>query len=111
MSIDTHAGRVRNPDYSTSIEGAESVKYRAGSQKALLLDVYRNVQWGGISGPQVGFTDEEAAYWAGLLDSCYWKRCNELRQDGKIVVVRDASGEPLTRKGRAGVSRVVCIAT
>lgn len=104
MSTDEHRGRTRNPDHSTSVEGAESVKYRAGSQKEKLLALYKQA-W------PFGFTDEEAAERAGLLDSCYWKRCNELRQDGKIVPACDASGTPYTRKGKAGVSRIVCTAT
>jgi hypothetical protein len=94
MTIDDHRGRTRTGDYSTSVEGAASVAYRAGSQKDRLLKVY--------AAHPGGLTDEEAAYICGLLDSCYWKRCNELRQDGKIVVTER------TRKGRAGVSRVIC---
>jgi hypothetical protein len=104
VSIDEHRGRTRNPDHSTSVEGAASVKYRAGSQKDRLLAVYR-AQW------PFGFTDEEAAEQAGLLNSCYWKRCNELRQDGMIIPAVVATGEPYTRKGKAGVSRIVCTST
>jgi hypothetical protein len=90
--LDFASGRTRTPDHETSEEGARSIAYRAGSQKARLLDAYT-----------VGeCTDEEAAGWAGLLGACYWKRCNELRQDGKII----PTGE--TRTGRAGVQRMVC---
>lgn len=85
---DYSTGRHRYPDWSTSIAGAKSVAYRAGSQKAMLLAAYQNAYPNGL-------TDDEAAVAAGLpLTSCYWKRCGELRNDGKISV------------GTARVSRV-----
>ncbi len=96
--LDFSRGRTRNPDHESSEEGARSIAYRAGTQKARLLYEYgspRALFFGGM-------TDEEAAELAGLLGVCYWKRCNELRQDGKIV----PTGE--TRPGRAGVQRIVC---
>jgi hypothetical protein len=91
---DDSPGRTRRRDHATSRAGADSVAYRAGSQKARLLAEYRG------AGPE-GLSDEEAAKAAGLLASCYWKRCGELRADGMIV----ATGE--TRTGAAGVSRIV----
>lgn len=93
--IDERKGRHRTDDKPTSVAGAASVALRAGTQKARLLEVYRQ-------GPA---TDEEAAARAGLLRSCYWKRCGELREDGLIK----ATGE--TRVGEAGVSREVCALT
>jgi hypothetical protein len=100
--VDRRQGRHRNPDYQTSVEGAEDVAYRAGSQKARLLAVYKAVY-------PAGLTDEEAATRAGLpITSCYWKRCGELRQDGYIEMIVSEAGA-LTRPGQAGVSRVVCV--
>lgn len=69
--------------------------FRAGSQKAKLLAVY-------ASGD---YTDERAAEAAGLLRSCYWKRCGELREDGLIV----DTGR--TETGDAGVARIVSTIT
>lgn len=99
---DDQPGRARRTDPPTSVEGAASVAYRAGSQKALLLTAFR-------SHPD-GLTDEEAAKVAGVsLSSEYAKRCSELR-DAMLIVPRinPATGEPLTRAGRSGVSRIVC---
>ena len=96
-------GRHRNPDWVTSVEGARSVSYRAGSQKAKLLDAFRSAY------PR-NLTDEEAAMSAGIsLTSEYSKRCGELRQDSAIVVVYLQHGEPLTRTGQSGVQRIVSI--
>ena len=98
---DYRRGRHRSPDWTTSVAGAESVAYRAGSQKAKLLQVFRD------SYPQ-SLTDEEAAVKAGIsLSSEYSKRCGELRQDHAIVVVYIRPGEPLTRPGQSGVQRIV----
>ena len=93
---DHRKGRHRSNDRSTSMDGAASVAYRAGSQKARLLDQYKQ------AGPE-GLTDDEAASSAGLMKSCYWKRCGELRQDGVIVETG------VTRPGEAGVQRIVCV--
>ncbi len=94
---DYRNGRHRHPDWVTSIAGAESVKYRAGSQKAKLLDAYK------ASYPE-GLTDDEAAIKAGLpLTSCYWKRCGELRQDNAIT----HKGEQRTSQV-TGETRIVC---
>jgi hypothetical protein len=76
---DYRSGRHRHPDWTSSIIGAERIAYRSGSQKDKLLNAYRSAFPNGL-------TDDEAAVVAGLpLTSCYWKRCGELRQDGKIV--------------------------
>jgi len=85
---------TRANDYSTSIAGAEAVTETAKTQRARLRRAFAE------AGPS-GLTDEEAAEAAGLLDSCYWKRCGELRQDGAIMWTG------FTRKGRAGVARKV----
>lgn len=76
-AVDERKGRHHNPDAPTSIAGAHSVAYRAGSQKQRLLAVYVD------AGPS-GLTDDEAAVRAGLDRTCFWKRCGELRQDGVI---------------------------
>lgn len=90
-------GRHRNPDWVTSIAGARSVQYRAGTQKAKLLDAYRDAY-------PAGLTDDEAAVRAGLpLTSCYWKRCGELRQDESIV----HRGEQRLSK-HTNETRIVC---
>lgn len=90
-------GRHRKHDRDTSVEGAESVAYRAGSQKDKLLKAYATAY------PKA-LTDEEAAELAGLpMTSCYWKRAGELRQDGKIVELST------TKKGSAGVQRILCV--
>lgn len=100
---DFRNGRHRNPDWVTSVEGAQSVAYRAGTQKAKLLDAFRDAYPDNL-------TDEEAAVRAGIsLTSEYSKRCGELRQDHAIVVVWLAEGEPLTRTGQSGIKRIVSI--
>lgn len=92
--------RVRTPDYATSIEGATAVAKRAPSQKLRMLAAYD------FAGER-GFTDEQAAHYAGLLGSCFWKRAGELRGMGYIA---QPDGEPV-RKGTAGVSRIICVIT
>jgi len=98
---DFRNGRHRSPDWTTSVQGAESVAYRAGSQKQLLLAAFKDAY-------PAALTDEEAAENAGIsLTSEYSKRCGELRQDHAIVVAWKAPGEPLTRAGRSGIQRIV----
>lgn len=103
-------GRHRTGDHATSVAGAHAVAFRAGSQSHRLLAGYEaagNTKH--IGGDDYGFTDEEAAEWAGLLRSCYWKRCGELRQDGLIEVIPQPSPDGvLTRIGSAGSPRIVC---
>ena len=50
-----------------------------------------------------GLTDDEAAQSAGVLDTCYWKRCNELRQEGLIV------NTGRKRKGLSNMKRMICV--
>lgn len=68
--------RYRNGDHAASEAGAADVSFRASSQKAKLLLVFRQTS---------ELTDEEAAEAAGLnMRSCFWKRCGELRALGLI---------------------------
>lgn len=89
--------RHRTPDRLTSIKGAKAVERRAPSQQIRLLRAY---SYAGND----GFTDEQAAHKAGLLGSCYWRRCTSLRSLGYI---RQPEGLPV-RKGSSGVSRIIC---
>jgi hypothetical protein len=88
---------TRSGDYATSAQGAQDVAKRAVSYRMRLLAEYGEMH--DISDGQGGLTDEEAAYQCGLLGSCYWKRCGELRADGLIEFTGD------TRVGVAGTSR------
>jgi hypothetical protein len=93
---DHSPGRTRTDDHATSYAGADSITFRAGSQKAKLMNAYREAGYGGL-------TDEQAAANAHLpAMSCWWKRCNELREAGAIVKTTE------TRIGLAGVPRMVC---
>jgi hypothetical protein len=86
---------VRTQDGITSREGARSITLRAGSQRAMLLEMY----WA------EPLTDEEAGNLSGLSRNpkCgYWKRCSELRQAGYIR----PTGE--MRESVSGVSQQVC---
>jgi hypothetical protein len=106
--VDHAPGRARRDDYATSRAGAESVKYRAGSQKAKLLAAFAS---------SAGLTDEQAATQAGLsMRSCFWKRCGELRDAGLIIFTGEqrvgSSGTPcgvseITTAGRVTASDVV----
>ena len=96
----TERPNVRTPDYATSIEGSVAVAKRAPTQKMKLLRAYA------YAGER-GFTDEQAAHYAGLLGSCFWKRAGELRADGYIA---QPEGDPV-RRGTAGVSRIICVIT
>ena len=89
-------GRHRHPDWVSSIKGAQSVAYRAGSQKARLLEAYKAAY-------PAGLTDDEACVAASLpLTSCYWKRCGELREDSAIVV------GPARQSRHSGEIRIEC---
>jgi hypothetical protein len=86
------SSRHRADDHSTSVAGAVDVSKRAPKQQIRLLHSFYLAGF-------VGLTDEQAARMADLEESCYWKRCGELRADRLI----EFTGE--TRKGRAGVER------
>ena len=101
--FDSRSGRYRADDWETSVEAAQNVAYRAGSQKAKLLQAFADAYPNDL-------TDEEAAEAAGIsLTSEYSKRCGELRQDQRIVVVYPIEGVPLTRPGKAGIPRIVSV--
>lgn len=91
--------RQRRDDELSSSAGARDVSRRAPNQKMRLLAEYSAAR------QEEGLTDEEAAGRAGLLEACYWKRCNELRQDGLIRYV------DCYRKGKAGVMRRASVIT
>jgi hypothetical protein len=100
---ESRKGRHRQEDWSTSIAGAADVAYRAGSQKARLLEAFRNSYPDALS-------DEQAAQQAGIsLTSEYSKRCGELRQDGHIQVAYDSDGQAITREGASGIPRIVSL--
>jgi hypothetical protein len=92
--------------HETSSDGYENVKkYRAGTQKRLLLEAYANAPlWMG------GLTDEEAAEAADLLHATYWMRAHNLREDETIepTFLDAAQKVTRTRPGRAGLQRMVC---
>lgn len=90
--------RHRSDDHETSVEGAHAVATRAPNQQFRLLRQFRRAG-------DMGLTDEEAADQAGLLRSCFWKRCGELREKGLIVYTESK------RRGSMGVSRKVSIIT
>lgn len=88
------ARNARATDPVTSHIAARSVT-AAASQRDALLVAYRQ------AGAQ-GFTDEEAARAAGLLNVGYWKRCSDLRRLGLI----EATGR--TRPQESGRLGMVC---
>jgi hypothetical protein len=89
---------TRNDDYATSVEGAADVAKRSPNQRTRLLSAF-------FYADEKGLTDEEAAQACGLLASCYWKRCGELRADNFIAF----TGE--TRVGQSGISRNISVIT
>lgn len=92
---------ARKTDPHTSHAAAQSIVIRAGSQRAQLLQAYRDA---GAS----GLTDDEAGVITGLaykIGCCWWKRCSELRQAGYIQPTSQ------TRASRAGEAQQVCVIT
>ena len=97
-ALNTDSPAVRATDPETSHHGAQDVRVRAGSQKAMLLRGY-------FVRPE-GLTATEAAVEAGIsLTSCYWKRCSELRQGGYIAPLSDDDGATVTRVSPVSGSR------
>lgn len=90
--------RVRTGDHETAFEGAADVTARAPTQRKQLLGAF-------FVANAYGLTDEQAANWASLRNSCFWKRCGELRRDGLI----EFNGE--ARPGGAGTNRKVSVIT
>lgn len=71
---------ARATDPETSQRGAADVRFRAMSQKHLLLGAY-------LAEGEGGLTDDQAGRYSGLSFNprCgYWKRCSELRTAGLI---------------------------
>jgi hypothetical protein len=85
--------------YVTEQLGAADVAPRRENQKTRLLRTYVNAP--------LGLTDDEAAQEADLEDTCYWKRCGELRELGYIATLTIA-GVTLTKMGLHGSRRIVC---
>lgn len=83
----------------TSKDGWEQVQVRAGSQRARLLRAYADAGDGGL-------TNHEAGVAADLLNSCYWKRCSELKEAGYI-----ASNEKERVNPATGSKQSVCVLT
>ena len=92
---------ARKSDPSASHVAGFNVSFRAGSQKAMMLNAYFHAQ-------ERGLTDEEAGAFTGLdakKGCCYWKRASELRQANLI----QPNGE--TRRSLAGEEQRVCVIT
>jgi len=92
---------ARKSDPSTSHVAGFSVSFRAGSQKAMMLNAYFHAK-------ERGLTDEEAGAFTGLdmkRGCCYWKRASELRQ----ALLIKPNGE--TRRSQAGEEQRVCVIT
>lgn len=104
-SIDFDAPpRTRSSGHETSELGHADIKMREGSQRWKLLRSYADMR---------DATDDEAAALAGLMHTCYWKRCGELRAAGYIAVIMlddydDYEAIEATRMGLAGVQRILC---
>lgn len=79
-----HLARSTDPD--TSHAAARHAEYRSGSAKARLLQAYREA-W------PLAMTDHAASIAAGFdpLRGA-WKRCSDLRNDGRIERVGTAVG-------------------
>lgn len=93
---------ARASDPATSKAAAHAVAYRTGTHKANLLAAY-------AAAYPDGLTDEEAATIAGLVTTGYWKRCSDLRNDGRITPLLDSLGAPITRVASSGQNVIVCI--
>jgi hypothetical protein len=91
---------ARAEDYALAEPGGRAVGARAPSQKIQLLLQFRE------AGPE-GLTDEQAGTRAGLLASCFWHRCTDLRSEGWIEFRPDGK----TIKGNARVRQRVSVIT
>lgn len=99
-SDEGRAGRSRDDDHATSEQGARTVGARAPNQRLRLLAAYPAAGGNGL-------TAEEAAYAAEVgIRSCWWKRISELAQD-RCIEELVVGGRTVTRKGDAGVDRIV----
>jgi hypothetical protein len=93
---DQFVGTRSNAEYDTSVEADIGIALSAPNMRARLLEAY-------VATGESGLTDDEAAQMAGVLDTCYWKRCNELRQLGLI------KNTGRKRKGLSNMNRMVCV--
>jgi len=96
---------ARTDDPSTSHAAAVAVAPKTGSHKFRLLVEYA----GAVD--RNGLTDAEAAARAYLLGTGYWKRCSDLRNDGFIAPLHDASGNVVVRYTANGDANMVCAIT
>ena len=85
-------------------EQLRTIIARAPNQRLRLLAAY---PYAG----DTGLTDEEAAKVVEVsLRSNHWKRCGELRAE-RSIEQQVVGGREVTRKGDAGVDRIVCVIT
>jgi hypothetical protein len=87
------APAARKTDPWTSAAADRSVRDAATTQREMIYSAYEQ--------NPAGLTDEEAAAFVKAT-GCWWKRCSELRQQGRIV----DTGK--VRVGSAGRPRIVC---
>lgn len=92
----SHYINTRRFDYDSSVAGERKVEESSHTVRRKLRAAYQRAGTAGL-------TDEQAAFNAGVLDTCYWKRCGELRHDGVI----EWSGH--SRKGLSGVQRKISV--
>jgi hypothetical protein len=97
--------RQRANDHETSVIAAQSVEFRANSQKAKLLSAF-------VVAGEEGLTAIEACRAANLSEkSCYWKRVSELNATGMVERMEDIHGVTVTRPGDYGSPREVYVVT
>lgn len=65
--------RRRNGDHDSSADAAKGITPKAPNLRTRFLKAFQ-------AAGERGLTDEEAAITLDLTDTCFWKRCNELRQ-------------------------------
>lgn len=105
--FEDRTGATRRDDYASSKDGAAAVAGSASTHLRLLL-----LAECGQAAEQ-GHTDYSAGTAAGLLDSCYWRRMTDLRQEG--LIAHDGRRRPgktnvrvqvsvITRRGRAALA-------
>ncbi len=100
QSIDLPTSPARSTDPATSHQAA-AMPFRKSSQRYTLLCEYKTRH----DNHGDGYTDEEAADFAGITKGCPWKRCSELREAGFIAPIGT------TRMSDAGALQNVCAIT
>lgn len=93
---DKFEGTRHQPGIETTVLADKSMSEKAPTIRERIYAEY-------VRAGDRGLTDDEAALASGMLDTCYWKRCNELRQDGLIV---DSGHKRMGFKNRM---RIVCV--